>query len=140
MIVLDTNILSEALKPSPEEAVLRWLSEQDRDVVFTTAVTQAEILYGIEMLPPGKRRSRLHAAVEQLFKDEFHGRILPFDAGSALVYPKIVAGRMRVGRPISQFDAVIASVCRSRDAMIATRNASDFEGCGLAIVNPWNEH
>jgi predicted nucleic acid-binding protein len=140
MIVLDTNVLSEALRPSPEETVLRWLAEQNRNVVFTTAITQAEILYGIEMLPPGKRRSRLHAAVERLFTDEFHGRVLPFDAESALVYPKIVADRAHMGRPISQFDAIIASVCRSRDAMIATRNASDFEDCGLAIINPWNGH
>jgi len=138
MTVLDTNVLSEALKPSPDEVVLRWLAEQNRDAVFTTAITQAEILYGVEMLPPGKRRSRLHAAVERMFTDEFPGRILPFDAESALLYPKIVAGRTHLGRPISQFDAVIASVCRSREATIATRNASDFEDCGLAIINPWN--
>jgi toxin FitB len=75
MIVLDTNILSEALKPSPEEAVLHWLAEQNREVVFTTAITQAEILYGVEMLPAGKRRNRLHAAVERLFADEFPERI-----------------------------------------------------------------
>lgn len=138
MIVLDTNVLSEALKPSPHETVLRWLAEQNRDAVFTTAITQAEILYGVEMLPAGKRRSRLHSAVERMFTDEFHGRILPFDAESALVYPKIVAGRTQMGRPISQFDAVIASVCRSREATIATRNVSDFEDCGLAVINPWN--
>jgi len=138
MTVLDTNVLSEALKPSPGEVVLRWLAEQNRHAVFTTAITQAEILYGVEMLPPGKRRSRLHAAVERMFTDEFPGRILPFDAESALLYPKIVAGRTHLGRPISQFDAVIASVCRSREATIATRNASDFEDCGLAIINPWN--
>ncbi len=138
MVVLDTNVLSEALKPSPDRGVLRWLSEQDPDVVFTTAITQAEILYGVEMLPAGKRRNRLYAAVERLFAEEFAGRILPFDVESALVYPKIVAGRERRGRPISQFDAVIASVCRSRTASIATRNTSDFEDCELAIINPWD--
>jgi hypothetical protein len=110
MIVLDTNVLSEALRPSPEEAVLRWLAEQKREAVFTTAITQAEILYGVQMLPAGKRRSRLHAAVERLFADEFPERI-PFDSESALVYPKIVAHRAHLGRPISQFDALIASVC-----------------------------
>lgn len=138
MIVLDTNVLSEALKPSPEEAVLRWLAEQNREAVFTTAITQAEILYGVELLPSGKRRNRLHAAVERLFVDEFPERVLPFDFDSALVYPKIVARRARLGRPISQFDALIAAVCQSRNAMIATRNTSDFEDCGLTIVNPWN--
>jgi toxin FitB len=138
MIVLDTNVLSEALKPSPDGSVLRWLAAQDADLVFTTAINQAEILYGVEMLPAGKRRTRLYGAVEQLFADEFAGRVLPFDVESALIYPKIVAGRERRGRPISQFDAVIASVCLSRSATIATRNTSDFEDCGLAIINPWD--
>lgn len=96
MIVLDTNVVSEALKPSPEEAVLRWLAEQNREVVFTTAITQAEILYGVELLPRGKRRSLLQAAVERLFVDEFPERVLPFDSDSALVYPKIVARRVHL--------------------------------------------
>jgi toxin FitB len=137
MIVLDTNVLSEALRPSPEEAVLRWLARQNRDLVFTTTITQAEILYGIETAPPGKRRTRLHAAVEQLFSEEFHERILSFDVKAAQAYPSIVAGREAIGRPISQFDAIIASVCQSRNAAIATRNVSDFENCGVAIINPW---
>jgi toxin FitB len=138
MIVLDTNVLSEALKPSPEETVLRWLAEQNPSAVFTTVITQAEILYGVEMLPSGKKRSRLHAAVERLFADEFPERILPFDSEAALVYPKIVAKRAHLGRPISQFDALIASVCQSRNATLATRNTGDFEDCGLTIINPWN--
>jgi predicted nucleic acid-binding protein len=138
MIVLDTNVLSEALKPLPEEAVLKWLAKQDRDLIFTTAITQAEILYGLEVLPPGKRRSRLQAAVERLFADEFYGRVLPFDVESALIYPKIVGLREQIGRPISQFDAIIASVCRSRRAALATRNTGDFEHCGLKMINPWH--
>jgi toxin FitB len=138
MIVLDTNVISEALRPSPEERVLRWLARQDREDVFTTAITQAEILYGVELLPAGKRRTRLLSAVDRLFVEEFSGRILPFDVPSAVVYPKVVAGREAIGRPISQFDAIIASVCRSRHAAIATRNISDFEDCGVAIINPWD--
>ncbi|HZQ52644.1 MAG TPA: type II toxin-antitoxin system VapC family toxin [Bryobacteraceae bacterium] len=117
--------------------MLRWLAEQNPATVFTTAITQAEILYGIEMFPSGKRRSRLHAAVERLFADEFPERILPFDSQAALVYPKIVTKRVHLGRPISQFDALIASVCQSRNAMLATRNTDDFEDCGLTIINPW---
>lgn len=139
MIVLDTNVLSEALRPAPEPAVLRWLARQQRDLVCTTAITQAEILYGIEILPAGSRRTRLRAAVERLFGDEFNGRILPFDAEAAAAYPKIVAARDSKGRPISQFDAVIASVCVARNAAIATRNTNDFEHCGLAIINPWSD-
>ncbi len=138
MIVLDTNVLSEALKPSPDQTVLRWLAEQDGLSVYITAITQAEILYGIEMLPAGKKRSRLHAAVVQLFADEFHSRILSFDSESALVYSKIVAKRAQLGRPISQFDALIASVCQARNATLATRNFRDFEDWGLRIINPWD--
>ena len=137
MIVLDTNVLSEALKPSPEDGVLRWLAQQNREAVFTTAITQAEVLYGIELLPAGRRRSRLQSAIERLFVDEFPGRILPFDSDSALAYPKIVARRAQLGHPISQFDALIAAVCQSRNATLATRNTGDFEDCGLTIVNPW---
>lgn len=138
MIVLDTNVISEALRPVPDDAVLRWLAKQDPYAVFTTAITKAEILYGVETLPAGKRRNRLQTAVERLFEEEFRDRVLPFDAEAALVYPKIVSGRERMGRPISQLDAVIASVCRARNSMIATRNINDFERCGLDMINPWS--
>ena len=137
MIVLDTNVLSEVLRASPNETVLGWLAGLDREQVFTTAITQAEILYGIETLPSGKRRTALQAAVARLFAEVFHERILPFDAGAALAYPRIVTRRQSIGRPISQFDAIIAAVCCSRSAAVATRNTRDFEHCGLAVVNPW---
>src|ERR1700736_3902424 len=101
MIILDTNVLSEAFRPSPSEGVLRWIGAQDPLNVFTTAMTQAEVLYGIEMLPAGKRRTRLLAAVEKALADEFHGRVLPFDEDAARVFPKIIAGRNALGRPIS---------------------------------------
>ncbi len=139
MIVLDTNVLSEALRPSPAVAVLRWLAAQDPVAVFTTTITQAEVLHGVEALPAGKRRSRLSFAIENLFADEFRGRILPFDEDSARVFPKVVAHREALRRPISQFDAMIASICRSRGAAVATRNVSDFEHCGVPIIDPWNE-
>lgn len=139
MIVLDTNVLSEALRPSPSETVLRWLAAQDPEAVFTTTITQAEVLYGVEALPAGKRRSRLSSAIESLFAEEFRGRILPFDEDSACVFPKIVAHREALGRPISQFDAMIASICRSRGAAVAARNVSDFEHCGVPVIDPWHE-
>jgi toxin FitB len=137
MIVLDTNVLSEAFKPTPSAAVMNWMAAQEPSTVFITAITQAEILYGIELLPSGKRRTLLAAAIEKLLTHEFDGRILPFDGESARLFPKIVAGRDAVGRPISQFDAMIASIVRSRRAAVATRNTSDFEQCGVRIVNPW---
>src|SRR5215813_2026065 len=126
MIVLDTNVLSEALRPSPDENVLRWLAAQESETIFTTTITQAEILYGVEVLPAGNRRSRLASAIEKLFTDEFHGRVLPFDEEGARVYSKVVSRREQLGHPISQFDAMIASICRSHGAAVATRNVRDF--------------
>jgi predicted nucleic acid-binding protein len=139
MIVLDTNVLSEALHPSPSDAVLRWLAGLEPLTVFTTSITLAEVLYGIERLPAGRRRARLSAAIEKVFDDEFKGRILPFDEESARIFPKIVAGRQALGRPISQSDAMIAAIARSRRAAVATRNTNDFEHCSVRTINPWTE-
>jgi len=139
VIILDTNVLSEALSPAPSRTTMAWLAAQDRGAVFTTAITQAEVLYGIEILPAGKRRSSLSAAVKRIFRDEFPGRILAFDEEAAGVYPGIVAGRAAMGRPISQLDAMIASIAGSRGSAIATRNVRDFEHCGIEVVNPWFE-
>ena len=139
MILLDTNVLSEALQPLPSPIVLRWLAAQEPSSVFTTSVTQAEVLYGIETLPPGKRRTRLLAAVEKMFAEEFEGRILPFDEDSARAFAGIVAAREAAGRPISQLDAMIAAIARSHRAAVATRNTADFQHCGIDLINPWNE-
>ena len=139
MILLDTNVLSEALQPLPSPIVLRWLAAQEPSSVFTTSVTQAEVLYGIETLPPGKRRTRLLAAVEKMFAEEFEGRILPFDEDSARAFAGIVAAREAAGRPISQLDAMIAAIARSHRAAVATRNTADFQHCGVDLINPWTE-
>ena len=139
MIVLDTNVLAEALRPLPSPIVLRWLAAQEPSSVFTTSVTQAEVLYGIETLPPGKRRTRLLAAVEKMFAEEFEGRILPFDEDSARAFAGIVAARDAAGRPISQFDAMIAAIARSHRAAVATHNTADFQHCGIDLINPWTE-
>ena len=139
MILLDTNVLSEALKPLSSPIVLRWLAAQEPSSVFTTSVTQAEVLYGIETLPPGKRRTRLLAAVEKMFAEEFEGRILPFDEDSARAFAGIVAARDAAGRPISQFDAMIAAIARSHRAAVATHNTADFQHCGIDLINPWTE-
>jgi predicted nucleic acid-binding protein len=139
VIVLDTNVLSEALKPVPSLVVLRWLGAQEPSSVFTTTITQAEVLYGIETLPLGKRRTRLLAAVERMFAAEFEGRILSFDEDAARAFPGIVAARDAAGRPISQFDAMIAAIARSHRAAVATRNIADFQHCGIDVINPWTE-
>jgi toxin FitB len=137
VIVLDTNVLSEALKPVPSPKALRWLAAQEPSSVFTTTITQAEVLYGIEALPAGKRRTRLLEAVEKMFAEEFEGRVLPFDEDAAREFARIVAARDRAGRPISQFDAMIAAIAHSYRAAVATRNTADFEHCGIDVVDPW---
>jgi len=137
MIILDTNVLSESLKPSPSPIVLNWLAALDRSSAFTTTITQAEILYGMESLPAGKRRTALLAAADTIFGHEFAGRVLSFDDDAARAYAQIVSARDAVGRPISQFDAMIAAIARAHDAIVATRNTPDFHACGIALVNPW---
>ena len=137
IIVLDTNVLSEPLKRYPSDKVEVWLAAQDSRVVYTTAITQAEVLDGVEKLPRGKRRTELETAILRILTSGFSGRILPFDEDAAVFYPKIVAARDAIGRPISELDAMIAAICRSRSAMLATRNVSDFQHCGIAVINPW---
>jgi predicted nucleic acid-binding protein len=139
VIVLDTNVLSEGLRHSPEEAVLRWLAAQEPLVVWTTTVTQAEMFYGVEVLPAGKRRTSLADTVEKIFAEDLSGQVLPFDEEAARMYAKIMAGRHAIGRPVSRADAMIAAIARSRDAVVATRNTKDFEHCGIRIINPWIE-
>jgi hypothetical protein len=105
--------------------------------LFTTAITVAEVLYGVEALPPGKRRTSLLATVEKMFGQQFPGRILPFDEDAARAFAAIIASRNAAGRPISQFDAMIAAIARTHRATVATRNIADFEHCGLQLVDPW---
>jgi predicted nucleic acid-binding protein len=112
------------------------MTRLDPDAVFVTAITEAEILYGIEIMAPGKRRSALEMAVSKIF-GEFAGRVLPFDDSAAQAFAKVSAARRTAGRPISQADAMIAATVRSHDATLATRNTTDFELCGIEVVNPW---
>jgi hypothetical protein len=137
MIVLDTNVLSEVMHPKGSLLVREWLSTQATNEVFTTTITQAEVLYGIALLPSGKRQTDLSQAAQVMFAEDFRGRILPFDEAAALSFAKIAAERRRMGKPISQSDAQIASICYSHQATLATRNVSDFDNCGIVIINPW---
>jgi len=138
MIVLDTNVLSEALRLVPDPPVLHWLTNQPRRSLFTTTVTQGEVLYGIRVLSDGKRRRGLWDAAAKIFSEDFAGQVLSFDSDAANVYAEIAALRRMSGEPISQFDAMIAAMARSRGASLATRNVKDFEDCGVDVVNPWS--
>ena len=136
--ILDTNVVSEPMQPVPSAAVMAWLSHKpENGHFFVTAITVAEILYGIELLPKGKRHDRLLAEAKATFAEDFAGRILPFDEESARAFPAIAASRRSQGRPIAELDAQIAAIARSRSAILATRNTADFENCGVRLVNPW---
>ena len=137
MIVLDTTVLSEPLRPTPSAKVLDWMRSQPRTALFTTTITEAELLYGVALLPQGKRRDLLESIVGRIFAVHLTGRILPFDSAAARDYTDIAAARRRSGRPMSEPDARIAAIAKSRGAELATRNAADFAGCELEVINPW---
>jgi hypothetical protein len=138
VIVLDTNVLSELMRPAPAEIIVRWVTAQPLSSLYTTSITQAEILHGIMLLPPGRRRNALETAAEAMFAEDFRGRVLPFGSNEARFYARIAAERRRAGRPISNFDAQIAAIARSAGAAIATRNVADYDACGVEVINPWD--
>jgi len=106
--------------------------------LFTTTITEAELLYGIALLPDGRRRRSLEAVVRQLLSAQFAGRILPFDSAAAREFADIAATRRNAGRPIGEADGRIAAIARSRGAILATCNIADFADCGIAIIDPWH--
>jgi toxin FitB len=138
MIVLDTNVLSELLRGVPADAVARWSQAQPAAELVTTAICQAEILYGVALLPAGRRRETLARAVAMIFDRTFAGRVLPFDSAAAPIYADIVASRRLRGRPIGQSDAQIAAVAVAHGAALATRNIADFADCGVTVIDPWS--
>lgn len=137
MIVLDTNVISELMKSAPAPSVLAWIDRAPALTLFIAAITKAEILYGIALLPEGKRRDSLSFAAHAAF-GYFQDRILPFDSDAAEAFAILAASRRQSGRPITQPDAQIAAIARSRGATLATRNVPDFEECGVEVVNPWD--
>ena len=138
MIVLDTNVLSELMCNSPNPDVVRWVTSEPRPSLFTTTVTMAEILYGISILDFGKRQAALESSARAIFTVDLQGRVLPFDEAAAAQYAAIGKTRRAMGRPISQFDAQIAAIARSRGSAVATRNVEDFADCGVDLINPWH--
>lgn len=138
MIVLDTNVISELLRPTPAPQVEAWLAAQDGASIYFTAVGEAELRHGVAILPAGRRRTALGAAIDGMLDEDFRDRILPFDRDAASAYAVIAATRRAAGRPISQFDCQIAAIARAHGASVATRNTSDYEGCGIALIDPWD--
>jgi predicted nucleic acid-binding protein len=136
MIVVDTNVISELMKLSPAGSVRDWMLEQNQTELFTTSITVAEILYGIERLPDGQRKEMLRTTATEIFV-AFENHVLSFDREAAVAYASLVNRRDLLGLLINGFDAQIASICAAHRATLATRSGKDFEHSGIAIVDPW---
>ena len=139
MIIVDTNVISELFRPVPAKQVETWLADQDGANLYFTTIGEAELRYGVAILPSGKRRTALTRAIEGILEEDFRDRILPFDRPAASAYAAIAADRRALGRPISQFDCQIAAIARAHGASVATRNTSDYESCGVDLLNPWDQ-
>jgi hypothetical protein len=137
MILLDTNVISELMRGKPSPTVLDWFGQHDAVQLYISAITEAELRTGIAILPAGPRRDRLQMALDAMIEQDFQTRILPFDSPAARAYADIAAARRAVGRPIAEADCQIAAIARAIGAPVATRNVWDFDGCGVAVINPW---
>jgi predicted nucleic acid-binding protein len=138
VIVLDTNVVSELMRVTFSQVVIRWVRRYPTARLYTTSITQAEVLVGAMLLPAGRRRDAIVAAARGILANEFSGRVLNFGGDAANHYADIVAARTRSGHPISSFDAQIAAIARAHGAQIATRNIDDFTDCGIDVLDPWN--
>ena len=139
MIVLDTNVISELMRPAPNAGVVRWVDGWPAGGLAVTAVTVAEVLYGMARLEDGQREEMLGTVARSIFEEEFGDRVLAFGVEEAEVYAELVARRQAQGHPISMADAQIAAITVRRGAKLATRNVGDFSGLPLEVVNPWGE-
>ena len=138
MIILDTNVISEVMKPTSNHAVRSWMNRQNNETLYLTSVTQAEIFYGIAVLPPGRRKDGLTDTFNGLLK-HFAGRILPFDSEAAYHYAQMAATARAAGRAFPVQDGYIAAIAASRNFTVATRDATPFEAGGVQVINPWEE-
>ena len=138
MFVLDTNVVSELMRPAPDPAMSSWVAERTTSSLFLTAVTEAELRFGLAVMPTGKRRDSLRVDLERMLDTGFANRILPFDSDAARAYAEIAAARRGIGRPIGQADGQIAAIARARGMAVATRNVRDFEDMGIDVFNPWD--
>jgi toxin FitB len=137
MIILDTNVISELMRPEPAASVLRWMSAQPAGVLHVTTISYAEILFGLYLMPDGRRRQRLTEQAMTMFFEDFAGCVLGFDMAAGPAYAAIVGDRQRAGRPLNPVDGMIASIARIYGATIATRD-TDLLDCGVPVVNPWD--
>jgi toxin FitB len=138
MFILDTNIMSAMMSLHPPREVMTWVDGQDEELLFTTSISEAEILSGLALMTEGRRRRGLVTAAVAIFAHEFAGRVLAFDTTATAAYAELFAARRRIGKPTAAMDLMIASIARTYGAAVVTRDASGFDGCGLTIINPWS--
>lgn len=138
MIVLDTNVLSELMRTAPDDGVVQWVNTQPAATLYTTSITEAEIMHGVMLLPKGKRRAAVAAAAREIFNVDLADRVLAFDSAAANAYAQLAATRRAAGRPISAFDAQIAAIVAVHGGRLATRNVTDFAECGIDVIDPWS--
>ena len=137
LLILDTNVISELMKPEAEPAVLAWFTRHTQAQFATTAICQAEILGGLAMLPDGKRRRSMLAAAQEIWDIDLEQRVFTFDSPSAQAFADILRRRKKAARPIQFVDAAIAAICATHKAAIITRDTAGFESCGIKVINPW---
>jgi toxin FitB len=137
LIVLDTNVVSEIMRPAPDSTVLSWLNTQVAEELWLNSVVVSELLFGIARLPAGARKRLLTDTFAAMLNEDFAGRILSFDLEAAVIYAALAAGCEAKGRPVEMADAQIAAICLAQGAKLATRNLKHFEGLGLVLLNPW---
>lgn len=137
MILLDINIISEAMKPAPEPSVMAWLNSQNTAELWTSTIVMAELYSGLELMPAGKRQRQLFERAELMFDRFFGARILPLDLEAARAYGVVLKSRRAKGLPIDEMDALLAATALAKGADLATRNASHFQSCGIRVFNPW---
>ena len=137
MILLDTNVISEPLKLSADAGVLSWIDAQSIDTLYLSAISLAELRFGVAALPAGKRKETLHLGLEQRILPLFADRILPFDTAASQAYADILSMTRTQGRAIATADGYIAATAKRHGFMVATRDASPFEAAGLTVINPW---
>ncbi len=137
MIILDTNVVSELMRPSPNPTVEQWVATRPAARLFFSAVGEAELRYGVAIMAVGRRQAALASAIEAMLREDFAGRVLPFDSDAARAYAEIAASRRAAGRPVAQADSQIAAIARSRGMALATRNVRDFGDMGIDILDPW---
>lgn len=137
MFLLDTNVVSELLRPSPDAGVESWVGDLQATDLYFSAIGEAELRYGVAILPTGRRQAALLSAIDAILREDFVNRILPFDSHAAREFADIVVARRSAGRTVAPSDCRIAAIARSRDMTVVTRNVRHFAHMDIEVVNPW---